>query len=68
MEQNNIIAAPAVRGVGALYRQWLTTHAGSVMSFYRFMTRPSAGRDAFVHARRVSESFVADILVTQVEP
>lgn len=49
MERNTIIAAPQVENIQSIYDIWVQTHFGSKKSFYRFMTTPSQGREAFIN-------------------
>lgn len=50
MESNNIIAAPQIDDVSALFAIWRQRHVGSLKAFYRFMTSPSLERDDFINS------------------
>lgn len=48
MEANNIITAPAVKGVNKLYEIWKIYNLGTFSDFYRFITAPSVARSEFM--------------------
>lgn len=48
MERNSIVTAPELTDADRAYQIWCRTHAGSGSVFYKFLTTPSAERDAFL--------------------
>jgi hypothetical protein len=50
METNNVISAPQVENVDAVYAEWQKSHSGSRKKFYTFMSTPSADRDEFINS------------------
>ena len=48
MESNNIIAAPQIADIDALFAIWKREHGGTLLDFVDFMTTPSVERDMFV--------------------
>ena len=48
MISNNILAAPQVADMNALYIEWSKIYGGSYHSFEMFMTVPSVRRDSFL--------------------
>lgn len=49
MESNNIITAPEVDGVQAVYKVWSRYFLGTIEKFYEFMTTPSPERQEFMN-------------------
>lgn len=63
MESNNIITAPAVADVEALYKEWRRLHTGNRLDFLRMLTTPSAERDVFMSCVGVDCRYVGDVAV-----
>lgn len=67
MESNNIITAPAVSDVEALYKEWSRSHMGNRFEFFRFITTPTAERARFMSAVGVECSYKGDVAVITVK-
>lgn len=68
MESSNVITAPQTRDAQSLFAVWNFSDPGSAVSFYRFLTAPSAARDAFVRDMSPSVEFCGDTASISICP
>lgn len=53
MKNNNIVIAPQIESMGALYTEWSQENYGTEKQFYEFMTTPSMERSEFLMRHNV---------------
>lgn len=58
MESNNIVAAPQITGLSALFAVWKESHFGDFASFLKFLAAPSVQRDEFMAPYRAAASLM----------
>lgn len=67
MDANNIISAPQIDGVKAVYDKWKENHTGSLNSFYDFMTIPTPERDDFISSLNHQTTFNGSVASVTVK-
>lgn len=50
MDSNNLVSAPCVPDMQALYAAWSETHSGDFNAFMAFMEEPGPERESFLTA------------------
>lgn len=68
MEQNSVIIAPQCRDVPALLSYWKQVGRGGADALLRFLTVPSAERDAFLMRYGESWGWVGSVLFNYITP
>ncbi|MDE6297388.1 MAG: hypothetical protein K2L89_06025 [Muribaculaceae bacterium] len=67
MESNDIISAPCVSDVSALYEKYRRLYPGSRNDFYIFMTTPGTERDSFISMQDFGIDFKGSVAVKTVK-
>lgn len=66
METDNILTAPQVMPVGALYEKWDQRDMSTLKDFYRFLTTPSPERSRFLDSHPSAVDFIGPLATTTV--
>lgn len=66
MEMDNILTAPQVMSVEALYKKWDQRDMSTLKDFYRFLTTPGPERSRFLDSHHSAVDFIGPLAITTV--